>query len=124
MEDFKAMYFRQRKYMYFLLSFYTLGWGFTSYKTIFLGLILGTALSLFNLWLLAKRTDKFGEAVIKGKKPKNLGMLIRMAVAVLAVTLALDYPEYFNLYSVILGLMTSYIVIMIDFFIQSLHNRK
>lgn len=124
MPEIKAIYDRQRKYIFLLLSIYVLGWGFTSYKTIFLGLILGTSLSLFNLWLLARRTDKFGEAVVKGEKVRSLGMMSRMATAVLAVMIALEYPDKLHLYSVILGLMTSYIVIMIDFFLQGINSRN
>ncbi|MFE8701851.1 ATP synthase subunit I [Cytobacillus sp. FJAT-54145] len=124
MPELKAIYIRQRKYIFLLLSLYVLGWGFTSYQTIFLGLILGTSLSLFNLWLLARKTDKFGEAVAKGEKVRSLGMLSRMATAVLAVMLALEYPDKLHLYSVIFGLMTSYIVIMIDFFLQAFNSRS
>ncbi|MDZ5471809.1 ATP synthase subunit I [Bacillus sp. 31A1R] len=124
MPEITAIYLRQRKYIFFLLSIYVLGWGFTTYKTIFLGLILGTSLSLFNLWLLARRTDKFGEAVAKGEKVRSLGMMSRMATAVLSVMLALEYPDKLHLYSVILGLMTSYIVIMIDFFLQAINSRN
>lgn len=124
MPDVQTIFLRQRRYIFTLLSLYVLGFGFTSYKTIFLGLILGTSLSLFNIWLLARRMDRFGDAVVKGEKVRSLGMISRMATAVFAVMLAVEYPEHFHLYSVILGLMTSYIVIMIDFFIKTFIFRK
>lgn len=124
MPELQAMYIRERKYIFFLLSFYVLGWGFTSYKSIFLGLILGTSLSLFNLWLMATRVQKLGEAVAKGKRAGSLGMFLRMSAAVIAVAIALEFPEYFHLISVILGLMTAYIVIMIDLFFQTFQKRK
>ncbi|WP_077215064.1 ATP synthase subunit I [Bacillus dakarensis] len=124
MPDVKTIYSRQSRYIFTLLSLYVLGYGFTSYKTIFLGLILGTSLSLFNIWLLARRMDKFADAVVKGEKVRSLGMISRMATAVFAVMLAVEYPDKFHLYSVILGLMTSYIVIMIDFFIKTFIFRK
>ena len=47
-----------------------------------------------------------------------------MATAVFAVLIAMEYPEYFHLYSVIIGLMTAYLVIMIDYFIQQIHVHK
>ncbi|MEH7126056.1 ATP synthase subunit I [Bacillus sp. JJ1532] len=124
MPEFKLMFIRQRKYIFLLLSIYVLGWGFTSYQSIFLGLILGTSLSLFNLWQMARRVDKFGQAVEKGGKVRSLGMVSRMASAVLAVMIAMKYPENLHLISVVFGLMTAYIVIMIDYFIQSFHLRK
>ncbi|WP_066296774.1 ATP synthase subunit I [Bacillus sp. FJAT-29937] len=124
MPEFKVMFIRQRKYIFLLLSVYVLGWGFTSYQSIFLGLILGTVLSLFNLWLMTRRVDKFGQAVTKGEKVRSLGMVSRMASAVLAVMIAMKYPEKLHLISVVFGLMTAYIVIMIDYFLQSFHLRK
>ncbi|MBP2243006.1 ATP synthase protein I [Cytobacillus eiseniae] len=124
MPEFKATFVRQRKYMFFLLSFYVLGWGFTPYQPVFLGLFLGTSFSLFNLWLMIKKIDQFGEAVVKGRKISSIGMISRMAMAVLAVIVAMEYPDYLHLISVIMGLMTIYIVIMIDFFIQTFLLRK
>ncbi|TKC16928.1 ATP synthase subunit I [Robertmurraya kyonggiensis] len=121
MPDVQTIYRQQQKYILFLLSIYVLGWGFTTYKTIFLGLILGTAFGLFNMWLLAKRMDKFGKAVVSGGRVRSLGMISRMATAILAVMLSVKYPDVIHLYSVILGLMTPYFVIMIEFFKQAIH---
>jgi ATP synthase protein I len=122
MSEIKEMYTRQRKYIFFLLALYVLGWGFTDYQDIFLGLILGTSLSMFNLWLMVRRTDKFGDQVVQGKKIRSLGSFSRMATAALAVIIALKYPDSIHLISVVLGLMTMYVVIMIDFLLQSFHN--
>lgn len=119
MSDLRAIYFRVRRYLFFLLSLYVLGWGFTDHQKIFAGLILGTALSLFNLWLMVRKTDQFGEAVTQGKKVRSLGSFNRMATAALAVIIVLKNPDHFHLISMVLGLMTSYIVIMIDFFKQT-----
>lgn len=120
MQEVKTFYMRQRRSLFFLLSFYVLGWGFTSFKAVFLGLILGTSLSLFNFWLLQKRMERFDDAIDRGGRVASLGMLSRMATAVLAVMIALKYPDLFHFYSVIIGLMTSYIVIMIDFIFTSI----
>ncbi|MGG0716145.1 ATP synthase subunit I [Robertmurraya massiliosenegalensis] len=124
MPEIQTIYRRQQRYIFFLLAIYVLGWGFTSYQTIFLGLILGTALGLFNMWLLAKRMDKFGDAVVRGEKVRSLGMISRMATAVLAVMISVKYSDIFHLYSVILGLMTPYFVIMIEFLKQAIHSRN
>lgn len=124
MPEFKIMYIRQRKYMFILLSLYVLGWGFTSYQTVFLGLLLGTSLSLYNLWLIIRRIDRFGEAATKGRKVKSLGTASRMASAALAAMIALKYPEKIHLISVVFGLMTAYFVIIIDYILQAFHLRK
>ncbi|MEH7252719.1 ATP synthase subunit I [Neobacillus niacini] len=124
MPEFQTMFARQRKWMFFLLSFYVLGWGFTAYQSIFLGLILGTSLSLFNLWLMARKIDKFGQAAAEGRTVRSLGSFSRMATGALAIVITLKYPEQFHLISVVIGLMTSYIVIMIDFFMHNFHSDK
>jgi ATP synthase protein I len=124
MPEFRVMYNRQRKLIFYLLSIYVLGWGFTSYKTCFLGLILGTCFSFLNLWMLVRKTESFDKAIAKGKKVRSLGSLQRMATAAIAVIIALRYPDYFQIVYVVLGLMTSYIVIMIDYFYHALHVHK
>ncbi|MFJ5759402.1 ATP synthase subunit I [Neobacillus sp. NPDC093182] len=124
MPEFQTMFARQRKWMFFLLSFYVLGWGFTAQQSIFLGLILGTSLSLFNLWLMARKIDKFGQAAAEGRTVRSLGSFSRMATGALAIVITMRYPEQFHLISVVIGLMTSYIVIMIDFFTQNLFLHK
>jgi ATP synthase protein I len=124
MPEFQTMFARQRKWMFFLLSLYVLGWGFTAYQSIFLGLVLGTSLSLFNLWLMARKIDKFGHAAAEGRKIRSLGSFSRMATGALAVVITMRYPDHLHLISVIIGLMTSYIVIMIDFFYQYFFSDK
>ncbi|AEH54856.1 ATP synthase I [Heyndrickxia coagulans 2-6] len=49
---------------------------------------------------------------------------MRMAAAVLAVAVALRFPDLFHLLAVVIGIMTSYLVIMIDFFVGLLQQRK
>ena len=118
MGELQQLFNRHRKYILYLLSIYVLGWGFTSYQSIFMGLILGTAVSLFNHWLMVRRTAKFGDAVLAGRKVRSLGTFSRMAAAIFSVMIAANYPDTFHLISVIIGLMTSHIVIMIDYFIS------
>lgn len=124
MPEFKNMYNRQRKWTFYLLSIYVLGWGFTSYQTIFLGLILGTCFSYFALWHIFFRMKRFDKAVSLGKKPYSFGSISRLATAGIAAAIALKYPQYFNIFAMTLGLMTSYIVIMIDYLFQFFHAHK
>lgn len=124
MLELQQLYDRIRKYLYYLLALFVLGWGFTYYETVFLGLILGTSLSFFNLRLLVKRTNRFGEVVVKGKKMRSFGMLTRMAIAVLGVAVVLWYPTQFHLIGFVVGLMIPYAVILFDFFVQAFRLRK
>ena len=66
---------------------------------------------------MVKKNKKFAQEVAEGKKTRSLGSLTRCLVAGLAVIIALEYPEYFHLISVVIGLMATYVVIMIDYFI-------
>ncbi|EZP75310.1 ATP synthase F0F1 subunit I [Parageobacillus genomosp. 1] len=122
MEKFQQMFLRQLKYILYLLSLYTLGWGFTAYKTFFLSLILGTVISILMLWSLTRKIDKLGQAVLERKKVRTIGTLSRLALAALAAAIALEYPQYFSIVPVVLGLMTSYIVIIIDFLLRKWKN--
>lgn len=115
---------RHRKYILYLLAIFVFCWGIAPYKAIFGGLILGTAFSLFNHWLMLKRMQRFNTALEHGKKVQSLGTMSRMASAGVAAIIALRYPDHFNIISTVLGLMTSYLVIMIDFFIHFLIKRK
>lgn len=116
MPELQQNFYRHCKYILYLLSIYVLGWGFTEYKPVFLGLILGTSVSLFNHWNLVRKTMRFSEAVASGKKVYSMGMLMRMASVIVAVFIAGQYPDVFHFISVIIGLVTAYVVMMIDFF--------
>ncbi|WP_409303217.1 ATP synthase subunit I [Peribacillus sp. SCS-155] len=122
MPELEVMFTRQRKYIMFLLALYLLGGAVTPYHSIFYGLILGTAFSLFNFWSMVRKNRKFSEAVSAGKKVKSLGSLTRLTIGALAAVIALRYPEHFNIVSVVIGLMTAYVVIMIDYFVQNLRR--
>ncbi|MFD2044424.1 ATP synthase subunit I [Ornithinibacillus salinisoli] len=115
MKQYENMITRQRKWMLFLLAILVLGAGFTPYVRIFLGLLLGSVVSFYNLYLLQKKTSDFADAVAKNQSAKGLGSISRLAAAALAVIIALRYEEYFDMIALIIGLMTSYLVIMIDF---------
>ncbi|MEH7387249.1 ATP synthase subunit I [Bacillus sp. JJ1521] len=122
MQDLSIAFTRYRKYIFYLLAIYVLGWGFTAYKSIFLGLILGTLGSLWILFTLARKNKQFTKAYEEGRTVRSLGTMSRMAVAGLAVLVVMEYPQNFHLGSMIIGLMTAYFVIMIDFFFQKLHK--
>ncbi|WLR50719.1 ATP synthase subunit I [Bacillus tianshenii] len=119
MPQFEDMFKRHRKYIMNVLAIFLVGWGVTSYKPIFLGLALGAAVGMYNYWMMARKTDSFGKAAASGQSVRSLGMISRMALAGLAVLIALEYPERLHLISVIIGIMTPYLVIMIDSLVQS-----
>ncbi|MCA0991224.1 ATP synthase subunit I [Pseudalkalibacillus hwajinpoensis] len=114
MTEYTQSFRRYMQFTLYLLAIFVMGWGITSYKALFLGLILGTIFSIYNLFNMFRKIDRLGEATVKGTKARSLGLLTRQAVAGLSVLIALRYPEYFNLLGVVIGLMTTYIIILID----------
>ncbi|SET24171.1 ATP synthase protein I [Salinibacillus kushneri] len=126
MQQYKMMVNRQRKWMLYLLALFVIGWGFTSYPDIFLSLILGSSLSFFNLWLIQRKVNQVGHAASKQVTSRALGTFSRFASAALAVVIAFRYPQYFQAIPVILGLMTAYMVIIIDYalHLKELNPRK
>lgn len=123
MFEYERMAARQRKWMYYLLAILLLGAGFTPYLTTFLGLLLGSTVSFYNLWLLQKKIADFTTAVAKKHPVKGLGTVSRFAAAALVIIIALRYVEYFDVIAVLIGLMTSYLVIMLDFVVFKIKNR-
>ncbi len=105
---------RYLSYAAYLLAIFVLGWGFTSHKDIFLGLILGTIISFINILFLSYRVKKAGDAAVEGRKVRSIGMMQRFALAGLAVFIVFQFPDVFHLLSMIIGLMIGYIVLFID----------
>lgn len=130
-KEYKQIFIRELKIIINLLAIFVIGWGFTPYPHIFLGLILGTLISTYNLWSMHSKVNRMGQTIVdnankkedeKKKRVKSLGSLNRLAAAALAVLIAMRYPDTFNLVAVIIGLMTNHFVIMIDFLFQSIRK--
>lgn len=120
MDEYGKMVKGQRKWMLFLLAILVIGVGITPYRQVFLGLLLGSAVSTFNLWFLQHKVKRFGKAVIGGKTAVSLGTFTRMLSTVLAIALALQFETVFNVYATAIGLASSYIILMIDSFIRAM----
>lgn len=115
MSDYESMVARQRKWMLYLLAIMVVGAGFSTYPQIFYSLLLGSAVSFYNLWLLQHKTRALGKAVADtGKVRGGLGTFSRLAAAILAVLIALRFNETFHIIAVVFGLISSYLVIALD----------
>lgn len=130
-KEYKQIFIRELKIIINLLAIFVIGWGFTPYPHIFLGLILGTVISTYNLWSMHSKVNRLGQTIVdnankkedeKKKRMRSLGALNRLAAASLAVVIAMRYPDTFNVIAVIIGLMTNHFVIMIDFLFQSIRK--
>ncbi|MEM5590960.1 ATP synthase subunit I [Niallia circulans] len=92
--------------------------GVHPYQSVFLGLFVGTSASVFNLTLLVRRAKVFDKAIEEEGKVYGLGTISRMATAVIVCLIAVEYPQKVHLISVVIGLMTAYIVIMADYLVR------
>lgn len=121
MSNYQMMAKRQQKWMLYILAISVLLAGFMPNEQFFYGLLLGVAISFYNLWFLQRRTDLLGESAAKdgSRSRRGIGTIYRLTTAALGVTLAIRFD--LNIAGYIIGLMTSYPVIMIDFI---LFNRK
>ncbi len=103
------------QYMLIILAVEVLFWGILDQRILFQSLLMGTGVGLFNLWFMVRKTIKVGNAAVGGKKMASIGTATRMSTAILATIVTLNYPQYFTIIPMILGLMIIYIVIMTDF---------
>jgi len=109
----------------FVLAGTILGWGFTSpqYQPWFAGLGLGTTIGLISAVFTAWKVHKVGEVAIQhqGKKKQvSLGMPTRLALAVLATVITLQYSEIFHIATMVIGLMIPSIIALVDSLLYNL----
>ncbi|MFC4024965.1 ATP synthase subunit I [Oceanobacillus longus] len=125
MSEYDKMVTRQRKWMLFLLAIIVIGSGFSSYNQVFNGLLLGGAVSFYNLWLLQHKTKALGKAIAEtGKVRGGLGTFSRLAATILAVLIALRFNETFHIIAVVFGIISSYIVIGLDVGMRLIKNKE
>lgn len=115
-EGYKQRVQRISKYTAFLLIIFAVG-TLTPLSKIFLGLVIGTIVSLINTILTAWKINIIGGVAASSpsqSKRASVGMLSRMALSVLAMLIAMEYPDYFNIYSTLVGLFLTQIIAVVD----------
>ncbi|MGF9963969.1 ATP synthase subunit I [Bacillus rhizoplanae] len=119
---------RQKKYMYNLLALFVLGWGFTSYKDVFLGLIIGTIFGFLSLRIVAHKTDRLLDRVTQGENIKYKATAVstysRLAAIGLLILFAAKYQHLMAMWSLGVGLLTGYLVMIIDFLYLQYKSRE
>lgn len=124
LESLIGMYHRHQKYLIAFIGVCLLGWFLTPYVHIFLGLKLGLIVGWFNYWLLMRRTQAMTKALAENRNFYGIGTVARMGSVLLATIIATQLPEYFHVYSMLIGLGIAYAVIFLDFMLYSLYRRK
>ncbi|BDH60620.1 ATP synthase I [Ureibacillus massiliensis 4400831 = CIP 108448 = CCUG 49529] len=123
MLDLHHIFAMQKKALFFLFALSALGWGFTSYQSIFLGISLGAFFGTYNFWILVRRMDKFDRNLGEGKRTASLGTALRFGSGVAAVAIAITLPEYFHLISTVTGLMIPYVFLIVGAIVYLVKNK-
>lgn len=121
MDNYIVLTKRYAIYTVILITFFILLAFLTSHQSIFFGLTLGSIISLSNLLSTYFQVKRLGESVVSGRAKFSLGTLFRFALASFAVYTALQYPGLFHIYSVVIGLMLTYIIIYFNALLQLKH---
>lgn len=115
MDDYGLAVRRVIKFTLYFLSLSLLGYAFTQYKLEFAGLALGALVSLINTIYTARKVLRLGDVVVSGEKRRvSLGSATRLATSLLAVLIAMRYPELFNTIFTIIGLFVGQTIAFID----------
>lgn len=122
MSNYRTMAKRQRKWMLLLLAIVIILSLTLPYEHFFQGMLIGVAISFYNLWLLQRKTDILGEAAERDGSRKGIGTVSRLAAAALGALIAIRYD--FSIIGYIIGLMAVYPVIMIDFILFNRNNES
>ena len=123
MLDLHHIFAMQKKALFFLLALCALGWGFTSYQSVFAGIALGAFFGTYNFWILVRRMEKFDRKLSEGKRAPSIGSALRFGSGVVAAAIAISLPEYFHLLSTVIGLMLPYVMLFIQAAVQSIRNQ-
>ena len=124
MQTLREIHSRQRRALFFVLALFVLGWGFTEWKAIFAGLILGSLFGLYNFWILVRRSESFNLAIEEGKKRVSLGTALRFASGIGAAVIATSMPEQFDLISTVIGFGIPYVIFLADRIIYHVRHEQ
>jgi len=118
-DNYKHRILRIIRYTLFIIVLFLIGI-LTPYARVFLGLVLGTTVSLINVTYTAWKVNQIGQFAANSqnntssKKPLFSGMITRFATSILAIMVVYQYPDYIQLFSTIIGLFIAQIVMIVD----------
>lgn len=124
MQTMREIHSRQRRALYPLLALFVLGWGFTEWKTVFAGLILGSLFGMYNFWVLVRRSERFNLSIENGKKSVSLGTALRFASGIAAAAIATSMPEQFDLIGTVTGFGIPYVILLADRIIYHVRHEQ
>ncbi|WP_088104387.1 ATP synthase subunit I [Halalkalibacter urbisdiaboli] len=111
-------------------ALFILGYVFTPYLAVFLGLLIGLSAGFFNLWTTYSKAKVVGSVADKiGRRSSfsfvvaGLGFVIRIGVILISLWFAVTFPDNVDLFSVITGFALIYVIIILDMLLQIVRKR-
>ena len=98
-----------------LLVFLVICWFLFPYRSQTGGLIVGITVSLYNFYYLSRKVRQKGEYTL-AKAVRHLsgsGMVHRFLMVALAIIVAILYPQWIDVHTVILGIPLCYILVVL-----------
>ncbi|MBO1581498.1 ATP synthase subunit I [Bacillus sp. XF8] len=110
--------------MYYLLGAMLLGWVMTPFSSHFLGASIGLLVSMYCVWILGRRIEKFGDSIVKKEKAPMLGMINRFAAAILGAIIMYEIEHHKFMWTFAAGIMGGYFLIVINLGYYSMKDAK
>ncbi|MBE7123954.1 ATP synthase subunit I [Bacillus cereus] len=100
--------------IYCLLGVMLVGGGMTPFSAHFIGISIGLLVSMYCVWILGRRIEKFGDSIVKKEKAPMLGMMNRFAAAVLGAIIMYEIEHREFMWTFAAGIMGGYFLIIIN----------
>ncbi|MED1103245.1 ATP synthase subunit I [Bacillus paramycoides] len=110
--------------MYCLLGVMLLGWFMTPFPAHFVGISIGVLVSMYCVWILGRRIEKFGDSIVKKEKAPMLGMVNRFAAAILGAIIMYEIEHQNFMWTFAAGIMGGYFLIVINLGYYSMKDTK
>ncbi|MGG0456446.1 ATP synthase subunit I [Bacillus mycoides] len=110
--------------MYCLLGVMLLGWFMTPFPFHFVGISIGLLVSMYCVWILGRRIEKFGNSIVKKEKAPMLGMMNRFAAAILGAIIMYEIEHHDFMWTFAAGIMSGYFLIIINLGYYSMRDAK
>ncbi|MED0978121.1 ATP synthase subunit I [Bacillus paramycoides] len=110
--------------MYCLLGVMLLGWLMTPFPAHFVGISIGLLVSMYCVWILGRRIEKFGDSIVKKEKAPMLGMVNRFAAAILGAIIMYEIEHQNFMWTFAAGIMGGYFLIVINLGYYSVKDTK
>ncbi|MED0971636.1 ATP synthase subunit I [Bacillus paramycoides] len=110
--------------MYCLLGVMLLGWFMTPFPAHFVGISIGLLVSMYCVWILGRRIEKFGDSIVKKEKAPMLGMVNRFAAAILGAIIMYEIEHQNFMWTFAAGIMGGYFLSVINLGYYSMKDTK